>query len=187
MIHLDLWLRPISVRRKFWLYSGTSFDWTSRMMTLKRCIDWEFGNSKSAHSEGSLSVLCQGETWTWLSIAARNCLELELCHLADMNCNVNAILLSRERLLWLKALSRLTYLFVNLPDPPDDLILYKFEALVFRFLSNEKQSRISKMIVCQSCEDGGTGMVDVVSLVIYKDWLVEETDLWRFWSRWYRF
>ena len=28
-----------------------------------------------------------------------------------------------------------------------------------------------------SHEAGGTGMVDVFSLVIYKDWLVEETDL----------
>ena len=184
MIHLGLWLRPITVRRMFWLSSGTSSDWTSRLMTPKRCIDWEFGNSKSAHSEGSLSGLCQRETWTWLSIAARSCVELELCHLADMNCNVNAILLSRERLLWLKALSRLTYLFVNIPDPPDDLILYKFEALVFRFLWNDEQ-RISKMSA--SHEAGGTGMVDVFSLVIYKDWLVEETDLWRFWSRWYRF
>lgn len=168
MIHLGLWLRLVLCEEKVLTLFRDKLQLNIKnddTKTLHR-LGIREQQKRIAHSKGSLSVLCQGETWTWLSIAARSCVELELCHLADINCNVNAILLSRERLLWLKALSILTYLFVNLPDPPDDLILYKSEALVFRFLWNEKQSRISKMIVCQSCEAGGTGMVDVFSLSI---------------------
>ena len=66
------------------------------------------------------------------------------------------------------ALSRLIYLFVNLPDPPDDF-LHELNTLLFQFLWDGKQSKLSRKIVCQSYEDGGLGglgMVDVFTILI---------------------
>ena len=62
------------------------------------------------------------------------------------------------------ALTRLIYLFVNLPDPPDDF-LYELNTLLFQFLWDGKQSKIGRKIVCQSHEDGGLGMVAVLTVL----------------------
>ena len=86
-------LRPQrSVRRRSWASSGTSSDSTSRRRTPKWCIVWA-GNNKRALPTWSVCVLCQGETGTWLFIAARNCMKLEplllkTCCPADMHCSV---------------------------------------------------------------------------------------------------
>ena len=47
------------------------------------------------------------------------------------------------------ALSRLIYLFVNLPDPPDDF-LNELNVLLFQILWDGMQSKISRKIVCIS-------------------------------------
>ena len=62
------------------------------------------------------------------------------------------------------ALSRLIYLFVSFPDPPDDF-LHELSTLLFHFLWDGKQSTIGRKIVCQSYEDGGLGMVDVFTVL----------------------
>lgn len=62
------------------------------------------------------------------------------------------------------ALSRLIYLFVNFPDPPDDF-LHELNVLLFQSLWDGKQSKLGRKIVCQSHEDGGLGMVDVFTVL----------------------
>ena len=62
------------------------------------------------------------------------------------------------------ALSRLIYLFGNLPDPTDDF-LRELNTLLFQFLWDGKQRKISRKIVCQSYEEGGLGMVDVFTVL----------------------
>ena len=64
------------------------------------------------------------------------------------------------------ALSRLIYLFVSFPDPPDDF-LHELSTLLFHFLWDGKQSTIGRKTVCQSLEDGGLGMVDVFTVLSY--------------------
>ena len=54
------------------------------------------------------------------------------------------------------AISKITHLFITLPDPPDtfmhDLnVLFFF----FQFLWDSKRSKVSKSVVCKLCEDGG--------------------------------
>jgi len=58
------------------------------------------------------------------------------------------------------AISKLTYLFVNLPDP-DDIFLKELDCMFFKFLWNGKQSKISKKHMCQSYERGGLKMLNV--------------------------
>ena len=62
------------------------------------------------------------------------------------------------------ALSRLIYLFGNLPDPTDDF-LHELNTLLFQFLWDGKQSKISRKVVCQSYEEGGLRMVDVFTVL----------------------
>ena len=62
------------------------------------------------------------------------------------------------------ALLTLIYAFANLPDPPNDF-LHELSILLFQFLWDGKQRKISRKIVCQSYEDGGLGMVDVLTVL----------------------
>ena len=62
------------------------------------------------------------------------------------------------------AISKLTYLFVNLPDP-DDLFLKELNNVFFKFLWNSKTSRIGRRHVCQSYLQGGLQMIDIFSFL----------------------
>ena len=49
------------------------------------------------------------------------------------------------------AMSKITHLFINLPDPPD-IFLRDLETALFQFLWDGKQSKISKRVVCKPYE-----------------------------------
>ena len=57
-------------------------------------------------------------------------------------------------------LSKLTYLFLNIPDP-SEAFLKQTETELFNFLWEGKPSRIKKEVVCQSYESGGLQMTSV--------------------------
>ena len=59
-------------------------------------------------------------------------------------------------------ISKLTYLFLNIPDPSKEF-LQQTETELYRFLWDGKPSRIKKSIVCQPYESGGLKMVSVYS------------------------
>ena len=58
------------------------------------------------------------------------------------------------------AISKLTYLFTNLPDPNKEFIK-NLDKLVFQFLWNGNHNKISKKHVCMNKEDGGLDMIDI--------------------------
>ena len=62
------------------------------------------------------------------------------------------------------ALSKLTYLFTNLPDPDKDFLKH-LEKMLFKFLWNSNHNRIGKKHVCMNKEHGGLDMVDVYDFV----------------------
>ena len=62
------------------------------------------------------------------------------------------------------ALSKLIYLFSNLPDPNYNF-LQELDTLFFKFLWDEKQTKISKKCVCNDCESGGLKMLNVHSFL----------------------
>lgn len=57
-------------------------------------------------------------------------------------------------------LSKLIYVFVNLPDPSDGF-MRELDVLLFQFLWDGKPSKIAGKTVCQSYEEEGLGMLDV--------------------------
>ena len=68
--------------------------------------------------------------------------------------------------------SKLTYLFLNLPDPQDDF-LKEYEHTLMHFLWGSKTSKIKKQTVINSYEEGGLKMYDIyTSLSVLKiSWL----------------
>ena len=62
------------------------------------------------------------------------------------------------------ALSKLTYLFMNLPDPPEDF-LKQIDQLFFKFLWNSNHHRISKKQSCMEQIEGGLNMVNVYDFI----------------------
>lgn len=58
------------------------------------------------------------------------------------------------------ALSKLTYLFLNLPDPDDDF-LGALQRMLFSFIWNGKNDRIKRTTMYQPYEEGGFKMVNV--------------------------
>jgi hypothetical protein len=58
------------------------------------------------------------------------------------------------------ALSKLTYLFANIPDPSWEF-LKELDKMFFSFLWNNKPSKISKQVVCQPYGKGGLKMINV--------------------------
>ena len=58
------------------------------------------------------------------------------------------------------ALSKLTFLFLNLPDPDDDF-LGVLQKMLFSFIWNGKPDRIKRTIMYQPYEEGGLRMVNV--------------------------
>jgi hypothetical protein len=61
-------------------------------------------------------------------------------------------------------LSKFTYLFLNLPDPPLE-VLDELQNVMFKFLWNDKRAKIKKSVVCKPYVDGGLSMVDVYTYV----------------------
>ena len=59
-------------------------------------------------------------------------------------------------------LSKLVFLFLNIPDPPDQL-LKDINNMCFKFLWSGKQSKINKRTMCQAYKNGGLKMLDLYS------------------------
>ena len=68
--------------------------------------------------------------------------------------------------------SKLTYLFLNLPDPPNEF-LKEYEQTLMHFLWGSKTSKIKKQTVINLYEEGGLKMYDIyTSLSVLKiSWL----------------
>ena len=58
------------------------------------------------------------------------------------------------------AVSQLTYLFSNVPDPPGEF-LKELQKILFEFVWNKKPDKINRKTMCQSYEAGGMKMMDV--------------------------
>lgn len=61
-------------------------------------------------------------------------------------------------------ISKLQYLFLNIPDP-SEILLKELDSMFFQFLWNEKRSKIKKTVVCKPYEEGGLKMVNVYSFL----------------------
>ena len=79
------------------------------------------------------------------------------------------------------AISKLTYLFMNLPDP-EQRFISELETILYKFLWEGKTNRINKKQSCLSKENGGLNMVDVENYItclkvsIYKK-IINDNDL----------
>ena len=62
------------------------------------------------------------------------------------------------------AISKLTYLFMNLPDPEPKFIS-ELETLLYKFLWDGKPNRLNKHLSCLKKENGGLDMVDVENYI----------------------
>ena len=56
--------------------------------------------------------------------------------------------------------SKLTYLLLNLPDPPVDFTK-ELQAALFSFLWSDKPAKIKRTVVCRTYTEGGLQMIDV--------------------------
>ena len=56
--------------------------------------------------------------------------------------------------------SRLTYLFMALPDPPDDFLM-ELHRILFKFIWSNKPDRIARNNICKHYEQGGLKMIDI--------------------------
>ena len=61
-------------------------------------------------------------------------------------------------------ISKLTYLFINIPDPPHTF-LKELDQILFRFLWDGKTNRIKKSTMCKPYEEGGLKMVDIFAFL----------------------
>ena len=61
-------------------------------------------------------------------------------------------------------LPKITYLLINLPDPPQRFIT-ELEKEVYKFLWDGKNSKIKKSVVCQTYARGGLRMVDIKTYI----------------------
>ena len=61
-------------------------------------------------------------------------------------------------------ISKISHLFITLPDPPEQF-LKNLNSLLFNFLWDGKPSKIKKTVVCQPFEDGGLDMLDVYNFL----------------------
>ena len=61
-------------------------------------------------------------------------------------------------------ISKLTHLFINLPDPPPRL-LKELDETIFRFLWGGNTHKVKKSIMCKSYEYGGYKMVDIYTFI----------------------
>ena len=63
------------------------------------------------------------------------------------------------------ALSKLTYLFMNLPDP-DKKFISELETMLYKFLWDGKPNKINKLQICQDKENGGLKMVNIEDYIM---------------------
>ena len=61
-------------------------------------------------------------------------------------------------------LSKLTHLWMLLPNPPDPVVK-ELQIMCFKFVWNMKQDRISRKIAVQDVKSGGMNMPDISSLI----------------------
>ena len=82
-------------------------------------------------------------------------------------------------------ISKLTYLFINIPDPPPEF-LKELDQLLLRFLWGGKTNRIKKKTICKSYEEGGLKMVDIYSFLatLKISWIKRLTDSFSSSSEW---
>ena len=62
------------------------------------------------------------------------------------------------------AVSKLTHLFINLPDPGENF-LQELDCLFLNFLWDGKRNKIAKKVVCDDYENGGLKMINVFSFI----------------------
>ena len=80
-------------------------------------------------------------------------------------------------------LSKLTYLWLMLPNPPD-IFVKKLQDLCYWFVWNKKQDRISRKTVIKEIQDGGLNLPDINALItaLKLTWikrLRHTTHIWR--------
>ena len=61
-------------------------------------------------------------------------------------------------------ISKLNYLFLLLPNPPEDF-MKELKQILFEFLWSGKPDKINRSVACQSIEEGGLGMIDVFEYI----------------------
>ena len=61
-------------------------------------------------------------------------------------------------------LAKITYLLINLPDPPHTFVA-ELEKEVYKFLWDGKNNKIKKSVVCQGYAKGGLRMVDIQTYI----------------------
>ena len=61
-------------------------------------------------------------------------------------------------------LSKLIYLWILLPNPPDHLI-FEIQSEIFKFVWNNKNHRINRQTASRNLIDGGIGMINVVKYI----------------------
>jgi len=57
-------------------------------------------------------------------------------------------------------ISKITHLFITLPDPPKEF-MHSLNILLYEFLWDGKRGKIKKSVVCKSLEEGGFNMLNV--------------------------
>ena len=62
------------------------------------------------------------------------------------------------------AVSKLTHLFINLPDP-SQAFLKELDTIFFNFLWNDKRHKIKKKVMCQAYLEGGLKMINVFTFL----------------------
>ena len=60
--------------------------------------------------------------------------------------------------------SKLTHLFINLPDPPPRF-LKELDELLFKFLWGSKTHKVKKSVMCKPYEYGGYKMIDIYTFI----------------------
>ena len=83
-------------------------------------------------------------------------------------------------------ISKLTYLFINIPDPPQTF-LKELDNILLRFLWGGKTNRIKKTTICKSYEEGGLRMIDIYSFLasLKIGWIKRLTEACHKVSAWY--
>ena len=83
-------------------------------------------------------------------------------------------------------MSKLTYLFLNIPDP-SKAFLKELDKILFEFPWNGKVNRIKKTTVCKNYEEGGLKMIDIYAFLASMkiSWLRRIMDINQTLSAWH--
>ena len=81
--------------------------------------------------------------------------------------------------------SKLTHLFINMPDP-SPRFLKELDELLFKFLWGSKTHKVKKSVMCKSYEYGGYKMVDIYTFIstLKISWLRRLSEIERQSSTW---